>query len=109
MLGCRFGIYGDQAGQSLDIAAGPNVTADFANLLARRAIFRNFVAAETCVNAHIQSNDYVGNFQETLSIIQNKAKKLRPYHLARRHGRGHITQEHDDSERCEYALCSCCT
>ena len=49
------------------------MTADYAILLARRSIFRNFVAADACVNAHIQSNDYVGNFQETLSIIQNQS------------------------------------
>ena len=41
-------------------------------LLARRSIFRNFVAADACVTSHVQSNDFVGDFQETLSIIQNQ-------------------------------------
>ena len=48
------------------------MTADFAILLARRSIFRNFVAADTCVNNYVQATDYVDGYQETLSIIQNQ-------------------------------------
>lgn len=65
----QFELYGDQAGFAQPLPPGPALTADWANTLARRAIFRGYVAADACIRSRYQANDYVDGWQETLEIL----------------------------------------
>lgn len=70
----QFEIYGSEAGVVQPLPPGPALTADWATTLARRAIFRGFVAADACVRSRYQqdrsaSSPFVNGWQETLSIL----------------------------------------
>lgn len=66
----QFGIYGSAAGASQPLPAGPLLTADWAQTLARRAIFRGFFAADACVRRRLQAApSYATGWQDTLDII----------------------------------------
>lgn len=70
----QFEIYGSQAGASNPLPPGPALTSDWAVTLARRAIFRGFVAADSCVRSRFESSRnggsaFVVGWDATLDIL----------------------------------------
>ncbi|KAK9809536.1 hypothetical protein WJX73_010231 [Symbiochloris irregularis] len=65
----QFQIYGSEAGAAQPLPPGPALDADRAQYLARRAIFLGFVAADACVRARYQANQYTNGWQETVNIL----------------------------------------
>ena len=66
----QFEIYGSEAGTAQRLPDGPVLTADWAQTLARRAIFRGYFAADACVRRRYQAAaSYVDGWQDTLRIL----------------------------------------
>ena len=70
----QFEIYGDEAGTAQPLPAGNPLTMDWAQTLARQAVFRNYVAADACVRSRFQgdrsaSSSFVSGWDETLNIL----------------------------------------
>ena len=70
----QFSIYGSAAAVAQPLPAGADLTADRAVTVARRAIFRGFLATDECLRRRYQgsmdaSSPYVEGWQQTLEIV----------------------------------------
>lgn len=75
----QFEIFGSEAGASKELPPGPPLTAGWAAQLARNAIFRGYVAADTCVRARIHKSgsgvtSAASGWDSTLDILSADQK-----------------------------------
>ena len=88
----QYEVYGSSVGAAQPLPPGPSLTAEWANTLARRAVFRGFGATDACVRRRLHADaTYSAGWQETLAILSAKRSVLQPGEAGRthpRHGQG---------------------